>query len=193
MRHAGRIALALAVVVVSAGAVAAADIPVVVAPEAPAAPPPPPPPTFDWGGVYVGVHLGYYEEFGCGLDEECDAVEPGVQFGFNVVKGSFLFGAEGNIGFFWNPIYHFGSPVFFTATARGGLIAGDNLLVYLEAGIWRYLLGSGIGFVGGLGLEYAVSNTISIFGEAKAFMFDGDLDEAVWFQVGVNYHIGNGL
>jgi outer membrane immunogenic protein len=179
-------------VMIATGAMAADVPPLVVA-----APPPPPvaAPAFDWGGLYVGAHGGGGLEVSClysddGLLEQalpladCVTGEFGGQVGYNVVNGNFLFGAEASIGVWWDggP-----SPVHVALTARGGLLVGDNLLVYGEAGFWRYLAFSSTCpcAIFGLGAEYAISNSLSIFAEAKI------LTEEYWLQIGINWHLGN--
>ena len=158
-------------VMIATGAMAADVPPLVVA-----APPPPPiaAPAFDWGGLYVGAHGGGSQGVG----------EFGGQVGYNVVNGNFLFGAEASIGVWWDEEF---SPVHVALTARGGFLVGDNLLVYGEAGFWRYLAFANDCpcAIFGLGAEYAISNSLSIFAEAKT------LTEVYWLQIGINWHLGN--
>ena len=168
-------------VMIATGAMAADVPPLVVA-----APPLPPmaAPAFDWAGAYVGVHggLSIFLEEECGRD--CRTPEVGGQVGYNFVNGSFLFGAEASIGVWWDGGF---SPVHVTLTARGGLLVGDNLLVYGEAGFWRYFSGASTCpcAIFGLGAEYAISNSLSIFAEAKTLVGFS------WLQIGINWHLGN--
>jgi len=186
MARAGRILTGLAALMLGTGAAGAADLPVVVA-----VAPPAPPPTFDWGGAYVGVHLGLWDEFDCEI-RECDALEPGVQAGYNFVNGNILYGVEGTIGVWWTPWNGGASPLFFTLSGRGGFLVGDKLLVYAELGIWGYFINGPSALIAGGGVEYALTNALSVFGEAKVFRpFGGPLGTGIWLQAGVNWHIGN--
>lgn len=186
MARAGRILCGLAALMLGTGAAAAADLPVVVA-----VAPPAPPPTFDWGGAYVGVHLGFWDQIDCEIFE-CDALEPGVQVGYNFVNGNILYGVEGTVGVWWQPWNSGVSPLFFTLSGRGGFLLGDKVLLYLEAGIWGYLINGPSALIAGAGVEFALTNSLSVFGEAKVFKTFGDpVFPAIWLQAGVNWHIGN--
>ena len=84
------------------------------------------------------------------------------------------------------------SPVFFTASGRGGFLVNDKILVYVEAGIWRYFTIPSLSLIAGAGVEVAPINSLSVFGEAKLF-YDivAGLLPGVWLQVGLNWHFGN--
>jgi hypothetical protein len=191
---------------VSAPALAADVVPIVAPVEVVA---PPPPPAFSWNGPYVGV-------FGVGLifpaceeeiksgasslseQEYCcwdipNIYGAGAQLGFNVVRNSFLIGAEVQVGAVFPP--YFEGPLFaVAANARAGFILGEKVLLYAEAGIGT-TVNPEIRFttVGG-GVEFGIGDRLSLFGEVKAVMFpDGPIgghDRAIMGQIGLNIHLG---
>jgi opacity protein-like surface antigen len=149
---------------------------------APGAPPPPmAAPGFDWSGPYVGAIAGLFNTGGASFQYG------GVQFGYNAVfRGNMLAGLEVET-------VHWMTPAFPIVAAylngRLGFIAGDRVLLYGEAGIGTYLLG-GLGvFTAGGGVEIAVTNMLSVFGEVnRQFAVGGGALPFTTFEVGINHH-----
>ncbi len=165
---------AAAIVLGSAVAANAADIP--MAPPAPP-PPPPPAPSFDWSGPYVGAYGGYV--FGVGW------IQTGAQAGYNFDMGGFVAGIEGQLGAVWTLPGLIGEA---NVNARAGVVLGDALL-YGEAGVGVLFPGFVPTWNAGGGIEFAVTNDISLFGEAKALGFFGGGVFGVTVQGGLNWHL----
>lgn len=140
---------------------------------------------FDWNGFYAGIVAGH----GDGLiipdgypEEEAPGLVGGVQVGFDMQQGVVVVGIQSELlisGMAWtneNPpdtIDWLGST-----TARFG-VALDRLLPYLKAGI-AYGAGTGsnggidasaagLGWTAGGGLEVALTDNISAFGEYSIY------------------------
>lgn len=160
-------------VMMVAGATAADVPPMTVA----VAPVPPPAVAFDWAGAYGGVQASYV--FDCGL---CFAVAG--QGGYNFVAGSFVLGVEGGVGVWWDGGF---SPVWYTLAARAGYLVTDKILAYVELGIWDYFALSELTPTIGGGVEAAVTNSLSVFGEVKHWI--GTTTTTI--QGGINWHPGN--
>ena len=166
-------------VMASAGAIAA-DVPVmpVLTPTVVAAPPAP---GFDWAGPYVGVNGGaaFCGGYCWGL--------VGVDAGYNWVSGSMLYGIEAQAGayLYLGPYVH--------ATARAGYLIGPRALVYAEAGFGAYVppWGDGLYILGGGGIELAVGERFSVFGEVKAEWVFVHPYVDVRAEGGIHWHIGN--
>lgn len=151
-------------------------------------------PTYDWSGVYVGGHLGYaagqidLDVLGVGnaVDDsvEVDGWVGGVQLGYNWQFDRVVVGVQTDVSFtgIESEEAEGGVPDTIdwlgSTTARLG-IALDNLLPYVKAGV-AYAGGTGnqgdppdneaveatfLGWTAGVGLEYAIADNISIFGE----------------------------
>ena len=212
-------------ILASVGPVAAADL-YVPEPElvvdAPAAP-------YDWTGFYVGVIVGYGWADKYAFDEEDDGsyqVEgwlAGIEAGANWQTDMFVLGIEGDVS--WTDMQGDGlidndDPIatqinfLATLTARAG-VAWEQALFYVEAGgAWvseEHTLTDGgtsdtvsddrVGGLLGIGLEYAVSENVSLKAEynyiflgSKEYEFDIDGGETIGieqnlqtFKVGLNY------
>lgn len=134
---------------------------------APVAPPPPTAPAYDWTGFYVGGHLGagradidvidrdgYNGIDGAGdFDYSTDTgLIGGVQAGYNLQSGNFVYGIEGELGYMdldgseQFPDFQ-GDPArvddsvaaiemgaYGTLTGRAGF-AADNVLFYAKGGV----------------------------------------------------------
>jgi outer membrane immunogenic protein len=113
---------------------------------------------FDWAGFYAGV-------MGTGVFTQPDDLIglTGV-IGYNAVFDATLLGAEGEIsalraagGGAWE--------VQARALARGGVLIGDNVLVFAAGGIGSDLGGGGTyGLIGG-GVEVGFSDSVSFRGQ----------------------------
>lgn len=199
----GVAALAVGGIMLSAPALAA-DIPEVAPVEI--APPPPPAPAFSWNGPYVGVFgVGLFftefcdvvkqESFASANSESCcnqpeDLYGAGVQVGFNFGNGRFLAGIEGQIGGL-----HYGPEILWAVAAnlRAGVVLGERVLVYAEAGIGTTIAPNIPFLTAGGGVEIALGDRLSIFGEGKAVFLQGGggpnyIGTAVF--AGINLHFG---
>jgi opacity protein-like surface antigen len=180
MRPRTKLILGAAAAVSISTAASAADF--VMAPGAP--PPPMAAPGFDWSGPYVGALAGIFNLAGSSFQYA------GVQFGYNVVlRDRILAGLEVETA---HP-FLVGLPyVNAFLNARLGMIAGDRVLLYGEAGIGTFLIGPGPGmFSAGGGVEIAVTNAMSVFGEInRLFFIAGGLIPTGYstFELGINYH-----
>jgi opacity protein-like surface antigen len=181
MKFAGMLggAAALALVATSAGA---AGLP------GPVSVPPPPAPTgFDWAGAYVGTFTNPVFRFN---PWTFGFLQSGVQVGYNFVNGNLLFGIEGQVHALYTP-----SPFMFGAvegvlTARLGAVIGEQTLAYAETGVLFSPATSTTVFLTGGGLEVGLGESVSLFGEAKAFFCCGTT-RGIQFSFGLNYHFGN--
>ena len=152
-------------------------------------------PSADWSGFYVGGHVGY----GVGVmnlsapfidaDDEEQDVEgylAGIQLGYNMQMDAVLFGLQTDLsvstiasdedgGGEDDTIDWLGST-----TARIGIVA-DSLVPYLKGGV-AYASGTGhaaddsdskvqFGWTVGAGLEVALTDSISLFGEYDYYNF----------------------
>ncbi len=135
-----------------------------------------PAPSFDWSGPYVGAYGGYM--FGLG------AIQFGAQAGYNFMLGqTFVAGIEGQVG----GLYAGGFAAEANVNARLGAVLGQALL-YGEAGVgiiypvaWTWNAGGGI--------EFAVSNSMSVFAETKYIGTFGGGPLGVTVQGGLNWHL----
>ena len=71
---------------------------------------------------------------------------------------------------------------------RLGGLATDQVVPYAEAGL-LYDFGAGLFWTAGGGLEFAVGNAVSLFGEAFGLFAGGYVGTQI--QFGVNWHPGN--
>lgn len=174
------VAAAVASVMLIGSAAAADPAPVYIPGVAPVVAAPAP--AFSFAGTYFGVtSLEVRTLGGAGL------------FGFNIVRGRLLAGIELRAGAAING--EFLGVV--SATARAGVLLGDRVALYGlgGAGILLGNAGGGIEAAGfytfGTGLEYAVSDRVSVFGETRAigaFGGMGGFAECCAVQVGVRIH-----
>jgi len=158
MRRAGKIATGIAALMMTAGSAVAADVPQVIVPIAP--PPPAAAPGFDWAGPYFGGYLGAVFDPGFGF------FDAGLQAGYNWVLGNVLVGVQANVGFFFDVNPWANSPIYVGVDARVGTFVGDRAVVYATAGILRAINpGPGFGVPFAVGVEVAVRDALSVFGE----------------------------
>jgi len=150
----------------------AADLP---APPVAAPPPPMAAPAFDWGGVYFGASVGRI----------VGPLEAQIQVGYNFVRGRMLAGAELAAG------VAFGGGFVFSATAnaRLGLLLGERALIYALGGIEYLFTPAPLFWTARGGVEYAINDRVSVFGEAGVVgAFGGGIGPFVTFRTGVNLH-----
>jgi hypothetical protein len=140
---------------------------------------------FDWSGLYFGVFHGAF--FGPSFN--FNGWDTGLQIGHNWVRNNLLFGVEAAAGLFYvlNPFDR--SSLYGELDARVGALVGDRAIAYAELGVARYLTPSSPVWlpVGG-GIGFAVSDTLSIFGEAKVHLAPGFGVYGYTIHVGVNLH-----
>ncbi len=167
-----KIAVAAVALAAMTGSALAADIYV----PPPAAPAPPPAPAFSWEGSYAGAYVSYFIPGG--------PVGVGMTVGHNFVSGSLVYGIEAQLGGFFAVGFDFSASL----TARAGVAVGatDRALLYGEAGV-QFIGGGGPGFLvtAGGGIEFAITDSLSIFTEAKA-VFGGAT--GVIATGGLNWH-----
>jgi hypothetical protein len=176
MKTAGKLLLGVAGSVLISSAAMAADL----TPITPPPPPPPPPaPTFAWAGSYAGVFAGY--DFGFTLGEA------GVQWGYNFAFGNFLAGIEVETGHSFVPAGIINAAL----NVHAGAVLADRVFIYGEGGIGEKFFAP-MWNIGG-GVEVAVTNTMSVFAEAKANFLMGAGFFGWQLTGGVNYHPGGGM
>lgn len=130
-------------------------------------PPPAPPPPMAMAPVaspFEGIYFGGY------FYRTLPLAGPGFrafggQVGYNIVRGSMLFGVEARVGFVQPPPP--GGSIHFDVGGRAGFILGNNVLLYGGVAVgavpgvpFRYLS------VGG-GAEFVLGDRIGIFGELR--------------------------
>ncbi len=168
----------------------AADIPPMVI-----APPPPPVvvPENPWAGPYVGGYVGCLCLYESGDGFWREAWIFGGQAGINFMLGDrFFIGPEIGVGLYDN---EGDLALEAAATGRAGVLLGDNVALYAEAGIWT------IGFSGyflslGGGVEVGFGESFSVFAEAALLrplagvaVIQGQIPFLL--KAGVNFHLGN--
>lgn len=170
----------------------------------------------DWSGFYAGLNVGYgagtLEVTNLPIDEEdVNGFFGGAQIGYNFQSGNLVFGIQSDIALSGilnddedpsDSIDWFGST-----TGRVG-VALDTVLPYVKAGV-AYAAGTGhdggnddtqtsVGWTAGVGVELAVAENISVFGEYDYYDFgtatfnfggpDVDVDTTLHaVKVGVNF------
>lgn len=145
---------------------------------APPPPPPPPAPAFDWSGPYIGAFAGVFFDPPFAFD----SFEAGVQAGYNFVFNNFLVGAEIEAGaFFLGAV----APLV-SGDVRAGVLVGQDSVIYGTLG----LLWPGLWTAGG-GVEFAVSDAVSVFGEVETYWTFAPSFAGTSLRAGVNFHPGN--
>lgn len=167
MRTLGALSVALAALLVAAPAIAAdlvVDVPAVdeVVPAG-----------FDWEGAYVGGHLGW-----AGFP----AYYAGGEIGYNFLPAeSFLLGIEGS-GYLLS-----GGGAELFVNGKAGFVA-DSVAIYGLAGL-GYATAGGIGLWDvGAGIEVAVTDSVTVYGQAKLNQAIGNIPNVPFLQAGVRFH-----
>ena len=167
---------------ISSGAMAADVPPLVVA-----APPPPPmaAPAFDWGGFYVGAFGGAWFELGDTFT--FDWLRAGVLAGANYQIGdNFIAGLEVTGG-----LYDFDDVTWEWGVAgRVGIVAGDNFLLFILAGLfadsddYEYL------HLGG-GIEFGIGERLAIRADVLFEKEIGEVFDYISITAGLSWYLGN--
>jgi hypothetical protein len=128
-------------------------------------------------GFYLGAVAGWSAASG--------GPEIGVQFGYNIGIGRrFVGGFEVETV---NAVAPGAALMNASLNARFGLTIGDRVLAYGEVGLGESLY-AGL-FTAGGGVEVAVGELVSVFGEAKAGVFIGGGLAGIQLRGGVNWHL----
>ena len=179
MRMSLRLMLAGALLAITAGAAAASDL--ITVPVGSSDVAMPVATGFDWSGFYAGVYGVVQSSPGRGTE-----VGAGIEAGVNAQLDFFLVGGEVAIhGLTGDTI----DTAYGQITGRGGVLVTDDLLAYASAGYGMELSGTGErDFLAGGGLEYAVSDDISINAEyLRGFDVEGG-NPKDQFSLGARFH-----
>jgi len=130
-----------------------------------------------WVGFYLGAVAGWSAASG--------GPEIGVQFGYNIGIGRRLVG--GLEVETVNAVAPGAALMNASLNARLGATIGDRVLAYGEVGLGESLF-AGL-FTAGGGVEVAVGDLVSVFGEAKAGVFIGGGLAGIQLRGGVNWHL----
>lgn len=136
---------------------------------------------FDWSGFYAGVYGVVQASPVRGTE-----VGGGIAAGVNAQFDFFLIGGEVALqGLTGDTI----DTAYGQVTGRGGLLVTDDLLAYAAAGYGMELSGTGErDFLAGGGLEYAVTDDISINAEyLRGFDLEGG-NPKDQFSLGARFH-----
>jgi len=137
---------------------------------------------FSWGGSYAGAYGGVFFPF---------VWQAGVTIGHNFVRGSLIYGVEVQAGIAANGM---GYAFEVDLNTRVGAAVGDTdrVLVYGELGVGAFVNSGGPYVSFGGGVEFALTDSLSVFAEAKALAaFSGPPGvDVVLFQAGLNWHFG---
>jgi outer membrane immunogenic protein len=160
--------------------------------------------SYSWQGPYVGVNLGYQWGRVSNNSTDPSGVAGGLQAGYNVQRGQFVYGIEGDIQASaaddrFAP-WKFSNPWFGTFRGRGGYAVG-NMLFYGTVGLsYGRLTGENvltgmrqsttdIGWTAGAGVEVAFMRNWS----AKAEYLYVDLGERTYSLTGTRNGLDSSL
>jgi outer membrane immunogenic protein len=136
---------------------------------------------FDWSGFYAGVYGVVQSSPVRGTE-----VGAGIAAGVNAQFDFFLVGGEVALhGLTGDTI----DTAYGQVTGRGGVLVTDDLLAYASAGYGMELSGTGErDFLAGGGLEYAVTDDISLNAEyLRGFDLEGG-NAKDQFSLGARFH-----
>ena len=169
------------------------------------------PGSYSWQGPYVGANLGYQWSSVDNTTAKPNGIAGGVQAGYNVQYGQFVFGGETDIqatgaNDTFAP-WKFSNPWFGTLRARAGL-AMNSVLFYGTVGLAYGTLQmknnlttvseshTSAGWTGGVGAEAAIWGNWTVRAEylyvdlsSSSFVLDGTNHglQSNLLRVGVNY------
>jgi outer membrane immunogenic protein len=149
----------------------------------------------NWNGFYFGVNGGYGED---NNTTDWNGAFGGGQVGFNMQRGSFVFGVEGDLqGSSIKAPNNAEIDYFGTIRARAGFAAG-NALFYGTGGYGAVhckgcVSDSVDGWVLGGGIEYKLNPAWSLKGEYQFLDYTSfNSDEGLnTIRLGLNYHVGS--
>lgn len=122
-------------------------------------------PSFNWDGFYAGVGVT-----GAAYSTSATIGSIELYAGANATSGSLLFGAEGSVG--WARNFSGTDSFVLTGEGRFGYLVSGDALIYAALGVEHYTNGSTtLGAVGG-GVEYAVTQDMTVDIEYK-YLWDG--------------------
>jgi outer membrane immunogenic protein len=154
----------------------AADLPIM-------SPPPAPmlsttPIAYNWSGFYIGAHGGW--GFGDGAFD--DGFVVGGQIGINWQWNNFVLGVEGDGSF-----VDFGSVDSVESIRGRAGIAFDRFLAYGTGGA-AFADFDDFGWVAGGGVEYALTDFVSVGVEYLHYEFDDDSSEVIRGRVNARFN-----
>jgi len=140
-------------------------------------------PGFSWAGPYIGI---------AGRSVVCITIcvvsntyELGLRAGTNIVRGRFLGGVSGELGVYYDTVL--GAYFYAEANARAGVLLGERAVLYAQAGA-GFLEGPYL--TAGGGLEFALNERISIYGEfMPQWYMPGFFGPDLRYGLGVNFHL----
>ncbi|NBE08515.1 outer membrane protein [Paragemmobacter ruber] len=186
-----KVAAAALAVFGAAPALAGGPTEAYVEPTVAPAPAPVAAPSADWSGFYAGGQLGYGDVGGV---VEGSGFTSGLIAGYRADFGQFVAGVEANYD--WTDIDLAGGAATLDNVARLKLIGGYDLgpaLVYgtVAAARAESSLGSDDGYAYGVGMDYAVTDRVTVGAELLEHKFDnylgvGDVD-ATTFNTRVGF------
>ncbi len=144
----------------------------------------------DWTGAHIGLQLGYGETTGAAKGDNSFG---GLAAGYDWDLGDWVVGVGADVNFTGLETKAGDIDTLTRLKLRGGYDFGDALL-YATAGA-SYAASSDFdndwGYFGGVGLEYRVSDTVSLTGELVTHRFDSFHDgkslNANTAIIGINY------
>ena len=171
-----RLLLGTAAATLTATAAMAAD-PIIYTPAPPPYYAPPAAIAFDWSGFYAGAHL--IRPIGAPF------ILFGGQAGFNIQRGSLVFGFEARGGIV-------PGSYFVGAGGKAGIALGGrgNFLVYGTAAAGFAPAGPGFYWVAGGGAAVGLGSRVSVFAEFDVLGAGGGCC-AYGLVGGLNFHFGN--
>lgn len=133
----------------------------------------------DWSGFYVGGSIGYGDLEGTGLGEDFNGAVYSGHAGYNYDLGSYVVGAEleGTFGDLSDATSGLNFENVLRAKVRAGYDAGV-VLPYVTAGYAQATVSAGgvdiddNGYFYGIGVDYAVTDSITLGGEVLQHEFN---------------------
>lgn len=182
MKRTAKLALGMAAIAALATGARAADVAPIIVPSVPSAVQIPVETGFDWQGFYLGATHAAVFNLGAG---DFGWYIPSLQAGYNITFGRLLLGAEAKVGAYIDPSI----ALTLQFDVRAGL-ALDRVAVYGLFGVINYGWPPVWYAVGGAGIEVAIGDRLSVFGEVRLEeLFDPPF--YLHAVVGVNWHLGN--
>ena len=139
-------------------------------------------PNADWSGLYVGGQLGYGDVDASAGGLDGSGFTTGLPAGYRADFGQFVAGVEGNYD--WTDIELGGGAATLDNVARLKLIGGYDMgpaLVYGTVAAVRAesSLGNDSGYALGVGMDYALSDRMTLGAELLEHRFDNFVGSGV--------------